>query len=131
MSSVWTLKDLLGHLADWERVDVEGLRDMAPGRPPDAEEVTDIDGWNHERVEARRSQPWDDTWADLHDTRAELIHILQGMVQERLHRRYRFPWGAEGTANDWLTAFVTHDSDHARDSREALAWPAALQGARS
>jgi uncharacterized damage-inducible protein DinB len=117
---IWTLKDLLGHLADWEEVGVEGLRMMAQGRPPDVEEVTDIDGWNREHVAARRNQPWDQVSADLHETRSELAAVLKGMSEERIPRWYRFPWGARGTAYDWLVVFVTHDRDHARDLREIL-----------
>jgi hypothetical protein len=116
---VWTLKDLLGHLADWEDFGVRGLRLMAQGRPPDVEEVTDIDAWNHEHAAARAAQPWDQVWADLHETRAELMRVLKDMSEERLPRWYRFPWGARGTAYDWLVVFVTHDRDHARDLREA------------
>jgi len=117
---VWTLHNLVGHLADWEHVGVAGLRMMAEGRAPDVEEVSDIDAWNRERVEARRHQTWDDVWTDLHQIRAELMAVLKGMGQERLPCWYHFPWGGNGTAYDWLTAFVTHDSNHAQDIRKEL-----------
>jgi hypothetical protein len=29
-----------------------------------------------------------------------------------------FPWGQAGTAHRWVSVFVEHDRDHARDLRE-------------
>lgn len=117
---VWTLKDVLGHLADWEQVGVEGLRAMALGRPLTLEHVADIDAWNHEHAEARREQPWSKVWADLHATRRALVEVLEPMAQCDLSRSYQFPWGPEGTAYQWLAAFVDHDREHAQGLREVL-----------
>jgi hypothetical protein len=63
----WTLKDLLGHIADWELLVVEGLRDVAKGRTPTTEAITDIDAWNQSRVQGRREQSWVDVENDLQD----------------------------------------------------------------
>ncbi|MGC8787225.1 MAG: DinB family protein, partial [Anaerolineae bacterium] len=35
----WTLKDVVGHIADWERIAVEGLRQMAVGKAPQVERI--------------------------------------------------------------------------------------------
>ena len=117
---VWTLKDLLGHLADWEQVGVEGLRLMARGRTLSMEHVDDIDAWNREHAEARREQPWSKVWSDLHETRRALVKALEPMVQGDLSRLYQFPWGPEGTAYQWVAAFVEHDREHAQGLREVL-----------
>ncbi len=118
---VWTLKDVLGHTADWEQVGVEGLRLMARGRPPDVGRIGDIDAWNHEHAEARRDQPWEQVWADLHATREALVEVLDGMAQAGLARSYPFPWGPRGTAYQWVAVFVTHDREHAEGLRGELA----------
>ncbi|MBS3784313.1 MAG: DinB family protein [Anaerolineae bacterium] len=117
---VWTLKDVLGHLADWEQVGVEGLRSMARARPLAMEHVADIDAWNQEHAKSRREQPWDTIWSDLHDTREALVEVLERMAQGDLSRSYRFPWGPEGTAYQWVAAFVDHDREHASGLRQAL-----------
>jgi hypothetical protein len=54
----WTLKDLLGHVADWEWYGVAGLRQMAAGQPPDPEPIDTIENWNQVHAEARREQSW-------------------------------------------------------------------------
>jgi hypothetical protein len=122
---VWTLKDLLGHVADWEQVGLDGLRSMARGRPPDVEHIGDIDVWNHEHAEARRDQPWEEVWTDLRETREALVEVLERMTQADLARSYPFPWGPEGTAYQWVAVFVTHDREHAAGLREELGVPGA------
>lgn len=117
---VWTLKDVLAHLADWEQVGVEGLRSMARGEPPPVEHIADIDAWNHEHAEARRGQPWSQVWGDLHATRTAFVQTLEGMRQDDLAPSYRFPWGPKGTAYEWVAAFVDHDREHAEGLAEAL-----------
>jgi hypothetical protein len=117
---VWSLKDLLGHVADWEQVGVGGLRLMARGRAPDVGCIEDIDAWNQQHAEARRGQPWEDVWADLHGTRDKLMEILEGMTRADLARSHPFPWGPQGTAYQWVSVFATHDREHARDVREEL-----------
>jgi len=119
---VWTLKDVLGHIADWERVGVQGLRDMAGGTTPQVEFIADIEAWNQVHAGVRRDQPWEKAWGDLHAIRRDFLEVLGGMSQTELDRSYRFPWGPEGTACQWVTVFVGHDREHAQDL-----WPEAQE----
>jgi predicted RNase H-like HicB family nuclease/uncharacterized damage-inducible protein DinB len=113
----WTLKDVLGHVADWEWVGVEGMRHMAAGRAPQVEHIADIDAWNQSHAKARRDQPWDVVWADLHAARRDFLEVLGGMEQADLARTFPFHWGEEGTAYQWACVFVSHDREHAQDPR--------------
>jgi len=119
---VWTLKDVLGHIADWEQVGVEGLRDMAGGTAPQVEFIADIEAWNQVHAGVRRDQPWEKAWGDLYAIRRDFLEVLAGMSQTALDRSYRFPWGPEGTAYQWGTVFVGHDREHAQDL-----WPEAQE----
>ncbi|MFW6135378.1 MAG: DinB family protein [Chloroflexota bacterium] len=116
----WTLRDVVGHVADWEQVAAEGLRDMATGRPPDVAHIPDIDAWNAERAAARRDQPWEACWADLRGTRERLLEILREMSQKALRQSYPFPWDPRGTAYPWARVFAAHDREHAQGVRERL-----------
>jgi uncharacterized damage-inducible protein DinB len=111
----WTLKDVLGHVADWEAFAIEGLRMMAAGQEPQVEPVDDIEAWNRDHAEARREQPWDEVWDDLHRMRRTLMEVLRGVDESLLAPSFPFPWGVEGTPYDWLSVFVGHDREHARD----------------
>jgi hypothetical protein len=111
----WTLKDVLGHIADWEQIGVQGLRDMVAGKAPQVEFIDDIDAWNQVHAGLRRDQPWEEVWADLHAVRSALLETLNGTIQTTLDSSFRFPWGAQGTAYQWLTVFAGHDQEHAQD----------------
>ncbi len=113
----WTLQDLVGHVADWEWVGVEGLRRMAAGQPPGVERILDINEWNRVHVAARREQGWETVWADLHAARQRLLDVLEGMSQDDLAPTFPFPWGPQGTPHEWLCVYVAHDREHAKDLR--------------
>jgi hypothetical protein len=107
----------LGHVADWESVGVEGLRDTAAGKAPQVEHIVDIDAWNQAHYEVRRDQPWEKVWADLDAARQALLEVLGEMSQAPLGQPHHFPWGQEGTAHWWVSVFVEHDRSHAHDLR--------------
>jgi len=113
----WTLKDVLGHVADWEWLGVDGLRQMAAGQPPQVEHVGDLDSWNQAHVEARRDQQWETVWADLHAARRTLLDVFEEMSQAELGRSFPFPWGPEGTPYQWISVYFRHDREHARGLR--------------
>jgi len=111
------LKDVLGHIADWEALGAEGLRLMAAGRPPLVEAVTDIDAWNVVHVVARAGQSWEQVWGDFKTARQALVEALEEMSEDDLARLYPFPWGPEGTPYQWAEVFFDHDRSHARGLR--------------
>ncbi|MGD1996287.1 MAG: type II toxin-antitoxin system HicB family antitoxin [Anaerolineae bacterium] len=115
----WTLRDVVGHVADWEWVAVEGLRHRIEGRPLRVERVTDIEAWNWEHVEARRDQRWGDVSDDLRAAREALLEIMEKVSQVDLTRSFTFPWGPSGTLYQWVRIFVAHDREHAEGVRDA------------
>lgn len=116
----WTLKDVMGHLADWEKVGVRGLRLMVQGQPLEIEEIPDIEAWNQEHADARRDQTWEEVQQDLLRTREDLVDAVECLDRAALTRSYVFPWGPEATAYEWIYAFIAHDREHAQSLREVL-----------
>lgn len=115
----WTLKDVLGHVADWEWVGVGGLRRMAAGQSPQVEHIRSIDAWNQAHCQARRDQPWEEVWDDFHAAREAMVAVLNDMPQDDLACSFVFPWEQEGTAYQWVGVYAAHDCEHALDLREA------------
>ena len=111
---------MLAHVTDWERMGVEGLREMAAGRPPRVGHVENIEAWNRAHYQARRDEPWEAVWADLHAVRASLVEVLDGMSQDDLARAFPLPWGQEGTAYEWVCVYLAHDREHAQGIRSTL-----------
>jgi uncharacterized damage-inducible protein DinB/predicted RNase H-like HicB family nuclease len=114
---IWTLKDVVGHIADWESFGAEGLRHMAAGQAPQVEHIQDIDAWNQAHAQARRDQPWEAVWVDLRAARRAFLEVLEGMSQAELGRSFPFPWGPEGTPYQWVGVYFAHDREHARGLR--------------
>lgn len=120
---VWTLQDVLGHIADWENYAVAGLRDMAAGRQPAVPLVADEEAWNQEHAAARRGQTWETVWADFQDARAQLMDLLARMSPADLERPFPGIWEAETRPYTWFLVALEHDGEHAHDIREAMGIP--------
>ncbi|MEW6718497.1 MAG: DinB family protein [Chloroflexota bacterium] len=112
----WTLKDVVGHVADWERWVLEGLHQMAQGENPSVENVEDVEAWNQSHTEARREQTWDRVWEDFQTARSEAQGLLAGMSQDDLMRSYAAPWGGESTPYGWAYVCLEHDREHCKIS---------------
>jgi hypothetical protein len=113
----WTAQDLVGHIADWDRFAVQGLRAIRASRPLPV--VDNTDQVNAQQREARREQTWDQVWTDMHSIRAELADVLADWDEEQLARRmdYLFRWGR--TPYGWVAMQVWHDREHADSLRAA------------
>jgi uncharacterized protein (TIGR03083 family) len=126
----WTIKDLVGHLTDWERVAVEGMSQLAAGHLPEfAYELPDFDQFNNANAAQRKEQPWDEVWADYQSTRATLLTLLADTPETMLARRFTAPWGGDLTGYVWMLVWPGHEREHAVDVRAALQllnWPKGL-----
>lgn len=120
VSGVWTLKDVLGHIADWESYLLSGLSDMAAGRPPQVEDVPDLEAWNQAHARARRDQPWEVVWSDFRSVHQPVMHLLGRMTQGEIERTFPGVWEAETRPYAWFALILEHDREHADDIRRAL-----------
>jgi uncharacterized protein (TIGR03083 family) len=129
---VWTIKDLAGHLTDWERVGVDGLRQLAAGQTPEFDyEIPDFDAFNNKNAAARAHQSWDEGWADFTSTRQELTSLFDELPETALTRMMPTPWGRTMPAYAWMLVWAGHEHEHAIDVRRALNprhWPRRLRG---
>jgi uncharacterized damage-inducible protein DinB len=110
----WKLKDVLGHIADWDLFAIKALLLMERFRPlPLVAEAT-ADTINTQQIAARRGQTWDQAWADLNHVRADLISVLDNWDDARLAIQIDYPaeWGR--TAYGWVVGqTIHHDREHA------------------
>jgi uncharacterized protein (TIGR03083 family) len=124
---VWTMKDLLGHLTDWEKVAVDGLRPLAAGHTPEFNYTLDsFDDFNNNNAAARSEQSWNEVRADYEATRTTLLDLLAQTSPANLQRTFMAPWGREITGGAWLLIWPGHEMEHAVDVRAALEladWP--------
>lgn len=113
----WTLKDLLGHVADWELWVLDAVRQMVEGQAPEVPGFESIQAWNEAHAAARQEQPWQQVWRDFRAGRYALRQLLDGMDQAALEQPYPAPWAErEVPAYAWLTVILLdHDLEHGHD----------------
>jgi uncharacterized damage-inducible protein DinB len=113
----WTLKDILGHIADWDLYALKALRAIREGRLLPYVAESNVDEVNAQQVAARREQTWDQVWADFQNVRAKVTNALADWYDEQLARPVDYPsdWGR--TAYGW---FVGQTAEHDREHADAL-----------
>ena len=118
---VWGLKDLIGHLTDWERVGLDGLCQLADGQTPEFDyEIPDFDTFNNENAATRAEQLWPEVWSDFTTTRKDLTDVFDQLPEETMARPIPTPWGGTIPAYLWVMVWAGHEHEHAIDVRAAL-----------
>lgn len=118
---IWTIKDLVGHITDWESVGLAGLRQLAARLTPKFDEqIDDFDEWNNAHASARRDQPWDFVRQAFEETRDEMMSLLDEVINEVWQRPFSSPWGSDINGYFWMVVWADHEQEHAADVRAAL-----------
>lgn len=115
----WQLKDVVGHITDWDLFALKALLLMEQFRTLPIVAEPGVDTINAEQVAARRRQTWDQAWADMHHARADLVSVMANWDDDWLARQVDYPadWGR--TAYGWVVGqTIWHDREHADALRE-------------
>lgn len=113
----WTVRDVVGHLADWELFLLECLEakrmlDMGYGG--------DVDKWNAAHAAARREQAWAQVWEDYRQARQQTVDAVQGMAQQALEALVNNPWGNDTATYRIVEWWLEHEREHAAGLRSPL-----------
>ncbi len=106
----WSVKDVLGHLAAWEDVEIGWLEQFARGERPTMD-ITDCDAWNAQRVAERRPWTLAETIANLIATRQRLLAVVGGMPDDIFERPGPSPMQAPFVPAI-LNGIADHDREH-------------------
>lgn len=112
----WTLKDVLGHVCDWEAYCVDSLR---AGEPQEMG-YRGTEEWNAAHAAARREHPFEKVQNDFQDVRETLVSLLHGWRQGELAGPMENPWGPQQSRYGWFHAFLAHEREHALHLRQEL-----------
>ncbi len=117
---VWTLRDVLGHVTDWELFGLECLASRAAGRVAGLSYNGEEKEWNAVHAAARQGQSWDATWDDLTATRRQLTGVVSALEDAELVRPAASAWDPQDSAYAWVRICVDHDREHAAGLRERV-----------
>jgi uncharacterized damage-inducible protein DinB len=116
---IWSVKDVLAHLAAWESELVTALNQaQGGGRPPQIVLIDDIDEWNEEQYHVSARRPLEAILDDLHGVHDMLRQMVEGYPDKRLLDNRQFEW-MEGEALAYLIGedAYLHESEHAEQIR--------------
>jgi hypothetical protein len=121
----WSLKQVLGHLSDYERLGIVALKAIADGREPAYDvAIPDFDSYNAGRGVVWAALSWDEAWATYRATRQALLRLAEGLSDEALARPFAAPWPATTTACGYLLDMAQHEREHADALRRVFGLPA-------
>ena len=118
----WTLKDVAGHIADWDEIVVEATLAMEANQRITWEPIDYGEAWNQSHAAARRAQSLAHVWQNFLDVRGTVVTELAERVMEPdLGRLLPSPWGGEMSFYVCLAIPCRHDMEHVET---LMAWHA-------
>jgi uncharacterized damage-inducible protein DinB len=118
VEGVWTIKDVLGHIASWEETCLEPLRRYADGAPFEVEVIKDYMTWNDEQAARKRDIPLDAVLDELAAVRQGMVEAASRLSAEQWKQRVPFSWGGKGTIAEVLDVFYRHELEHVRSIQQ-------------
>jgi uncharacterized damage-inducible protein DinB len=118
VEGVWTIKDVLGHIASWEETCLEPLRRYADGGRFEVEVIKDYMAWNDEQAARKRDISLDVILDELAAVRQGLVEAASRLSAGQWKQRVPFSWGGEGTIAEVLDVFYQHELEHVRSIQQ-------------
>jgi uncharacterized damage-inducible protein DinB len=112
VEGVWTIKDVIGHVASWEETFLEPLRRYVDGGPFKVEVVEDYMAWNDEQAARKQPIPLDAILDESATIRQGLVDAAGRLSDEQWEQQVPFPWGGEGTVPQALAGLSQHEMEH-------------------
>ena len=118
VEGVWTVKDVLGHIASWEETCLEPLQRYADGGPFEVEVIEDYLTWNNEQAARKRDVPLEVILNESATVRQGLVEAASRLSAGQWKQRVPFSWGGEGTMAEVLEVFYRHEREHVRSIQQ-------------
>jgi hypothetical protein len=118
VTGMWTLKDVAGHIADWDELVVEATLAMEANRHITWEPIDYGEVWNQVHAAARCEQTWARVWKNFIDVRGTLVtELAERVLEPDLGRMLPSPWGGEMSFYVCLAIPCRHDMEHVESLR--------------
>jgi hypothetical protein len=113
---VWSVKDIIAHLASYERVLVDILAPFTSGGPtPALNAFTELGGqFNDIEVNKRKEKTIQDVLAELNDTHSQVMSLIVAIPLEKLRQSGTLPWYGMDYALDDVIVYMYygHKREH-------------------
>ena len=103
----WSIKDVLAHLAEWERLFLDWYRCGIEGRSPDVQPAgmskAAIDQLNQDFYARNRFRPLQDVLADFNASYQEIYQTIQAIPEADMFSSGRYAWTDRWVLADYIT----------------------------
>ena len=116
----WRIRDILGHIATWDRQVTLSLRAYSQGKEyavPDFDE----DGFNEEDVKRQQALTSEQIYGEWRTARGMFKDVVRDMPRNLFPGDLLYPWGDErGTIEKLVTEMCDHDEEHYTEITKAV-----------
>jgi uncharacterized damage-inducible protein DinB len=120
VEGTWSVKDLLGHLAAWERTLIEPLSVFAAGGAFTPEIITNHDAWNKEQSEKRIAASLAQIKEELEFVRREILASSAGLSDSQWEMVFQAPWGEQNSLSEMISGLAWHEEEHTKSIQKFL-----------
>jgi hypothetical protein len=118
----WRIRDILGHIATWDRVLVhaietflEGSEYVIPGM------IGDETDFNNQKVVEQKNLSTPEILKEWNQSRIDFIAAVQQISPEKFFDELAFPWGDErGSISLMIEYMIEHNGEHQEEILKAL-----------
>jgi hypothetical protein len=112
VEGIWTAKDVVGHLAAWSDLLMDGVEALVQGRA-DAVQAVDIDVWNAEQIAARRDWTVAQARSAWEEALTRALRLAGQLSSDEMDRQRPASW-TEGltSPSDAFDLWLLHIEQH-------------------
>jgi len=133
VTGAWSVKDLLAHLAAWQRLLLDWIAAGVQGRTPAVAPVglsrTSIDALNEQIYEQNRRRSLEDVLAEFHAAHRQIVAVVEAIPEGDLFARGRFHWTGRLTLADYIAGNTCNHDAWARSQISRWAKRESQEGA--
>ena len=111
----WSVRDVLAHVAAWDRAQTESYRQMLAGEHPAFLDLEweEIEAFNMERHGAAAGSSIEEVLAELEAARGEMVELLRDVDNQKLFAPAPGDEHADLSIAACITVSAGHDEEHA------------------
>jgi hypothetical protein len=111
----WRIKDIIAHLAGWEREVITSLNAYNTGREYHIPDFTNDDDYNDQLFQRNKDLPTDQIYTDWHQTRADFKTAILAVPAETFEGEIMCPWGLTSGITGIVNDMIGHEAEHLHD----------------
>lgn len=108
----WRIKDILGHIATWEREALATLQAFNANDTYSLGADLDIEQYNQQQFEQRKGYFPAQIRMDWGMVRRDLQFVVNQVPAEKIYQVIDFAWHEKGTISQMIDVLVKHEAEH-------------------